>query len=259
MKCAGVNGQGTWVPATAYMMIRLDRAWPLTVPRALHQAERMQMTEAFASAVTVSVPIFALAAGAEARAIRERLRRPDQQWEQEFSAYRAEHELDLNGRPSDIMGYFKGVPGLSKLYVVERVLAIGGALVWLVVFVLLAITELRSLVWLADGAPPGDSGLATFAMIAIASALVALIIAPTLYFLIPLSLPLDVIPHGLKETVAPKLRDKAGRGFIRLAFQELEGAIERAADKLESAEREQGGQAPPATSTAPEDQNGQGG
>ena len=47
-----------------------------------------QMTEAFASAVTVSVPIFALAAGAEARAIRERLRRPDPKWEQDFAAYR---------------------------------------------------------------------------------------------------------------------------------------------------------------------------
>ena len=58
----------------------------------------MQRTEAFASAITVSVPIFALAAGAEARAIRDRLRRPDQKWEQEFAAYRAEHELDLGGQ-----------------------------------------------------------------------------------------------------------------------------------------------------------------
>ena len=37
----------------------------------------MQMTEAYASAVAVIVPIFALAAGAEARGIRERLRQPD--------------------------------------------------------------------------------------------------------------------------------------------------------------------------------------
>src|ERR1700681_3630574 len=44
------------------------------------QGNRMQMTEAFASAVTVSVPIFALAAGAEARGVRDRLRRPDQEW-----------------------------------------------------------------------------------------------------------------------------------------------------------------------------------
>jgi hypothetical protein len=41
----------------------------------------MHMTEAFASAVAVSVPIFALAAGAEARGVRERLRLPDRQWE----------------------------------------------------------------------------------------------------------------------------------------------------------------------------------
>jgi hypothetical protein len=37
----------------------------------------MLMTETFASAVAVIVPIFALAAGAEARGIRERLRQPD--------------------------------------------------------------------------------------------------------------------------------------------------------------------------------------
>ncbi len=53
----------------------------------------MQMTEAFASAVAVIVPIFALAAGAEARGIRERLRQPDPQWERQFAAYSAEHEL----------------------------------------------------------------------------------------------------------------------------------------------------------------------
>jgi hypothetical protein len=38
----------------------------------------MQMTEAFAGAVTVSIPIFALAAGSGARALRDRLKQPDQ-------------------------------------------------------------------------------------------------------------------------------------------------------------------------------------
>ena len=42
----------------------------------------------------------------------------------------------------------KGVPGVSKACVIERLLADGSAIVWLVVFVLLAITELLSLVWL---------------------------------------------------------------------------------------------------------------
>jgi hypothetical protein len=205
----------------------------------------MQMTEAFASAVTVSVPIFALAAGAEARAIRERLRRPDQKWEQEFAAYRAEHELNLSGRPSEILGYFKGAPGLSRLYVMERLLAIASALVWLAVFVLLGVAELRGLVWLADGARPGDPGLATFSVVAVGTAMAALIVAPTLYFLVPLLLPFDVIPQGLKDTVLPGLNDKRGRGFVKLAFAELEGAMERAADKLENASR------PPPGRTAP--------
>ncbi len=113
----------------------------------------MQMTEAFASAVTVSVPIFALAAGAEARAIRERLRRPD-------------------------------------------------------------------------------------------------LVAPTLYFLVPLMLPLDVMPQGLKETVLPGLSDKRGRGFVKLAFAELDGAMTRAADKLENAAQQPPG--PAAQTTAAE-------
>ena len=47
------------------------------------------MTEAFASAVTVSVPILALAAGAEARAVRDRLRRPDDEWVKKFEAHQA--------------------------------------------------------------------------------------------------------------------------------------------------------------------------
>lgn len=197
----------------------------------------MQMTEAFASAVSVSVPIFALAAGAEARGVRERLRRPDQQWEQEFAAYRSEHDLDMAERPAEILGFFKGVPGLSKLYLVERILALASAVAWLVVFLLLGFTELRCLAWLADGARPGDSGLATFAIIAVACALLALIIAPTLYLLVPLAMPLDVIPQGLKKTVAPELSKQKGRDFFKLAFQELEGAMERAGDKFEQAEK----------------------
>jgi hypothetical protein len=84
-----------------------------------------------------------------------------------------QHELDLSGRPADIYGYFKGVPGLSRLYVVERALAIGSALVWLAVFVLLGIAELRCLVWLADGALAGYSSLAAFSVIVIAVAMAA--------------------------------------------------------------------------------------
>jgi hypothetical protein len=63
--------------------------------------------------------------------------------------------------------------------------------------------------------------------------MVALIIAPTLYLAVPLMLPLDVIPKGLKATVGPKLSGKQGRGFVRLVLQELEGAVERAAEQVD--------------------------
>jgi hypothetical protein len=211
----------------------------------LLQGACMHMTEAFASAVTVSVPIFALAAGAEARGVRERLQRPDRQWERDYAAHAAAHELDLEGRPSQVFDYFKGVPGLSRAYLADRVMAIGAALVWLAVFVLLGITELLCLAWLADGGPPGGSGLATFALVAIGAAMAALIVAPTLYLLVPLRLPLDVIPQGLKDTLGARLSNERGRGFVRLAFQELEGAMERATDKLEAAgKREAAGPQP---------------
>jgi hypothetical protein len=76
---------------------------------------------------------------------------------------------------------------------VERALAIGSALVWLAVFVLLGIAELRCLVSLADGAPAGYFSLAAFWVIVIAVAMAGLIVAPTCssprprgtYFMIP--------------------------------------------------------------------------
>jgi hypothetical protein len=87
----------------------------------------VQMTEAFASAVTVTVPILALAVGAEARAIRERLRTADPAWEKDFQDYHAAHELSMDNPPSEVLAYFKGVPAVSKLYVAQRILTICGA------------------------------------------------------------------------------------------------------------------------------------
>jgi hypothetical protein len=195
----------------------------------------VQMTDAYASAVTVSIPIFVLAAGAEARAVRERLKRPDPEWEREFAAYRAEHQLDMAGRPSEVFGYFRSVPWVSRLYLAERLIAIGAALVWLAVFVLLAVAEVRSLVWLADGARPGNSGLAGFALVSIAIAMAALILAPAAYLLVPLALPLDLVPKGLKDEVKSKVGQEKGksRKFLRLTLSELEGAVDRAAAKLD--------------------------
>jgi len=193
----------------------------------------MQMTEAFAGAVTVSIPIFALAAGTEARALRDRLKKPDQEWERQFASYHADHKLDVDGPPADAVAYFRGLPGLPKRYLAERVMAVASAIVWLAVFVVLTIAEISCLVWLADGARQGSSGLATFAVVSIALAMVSLIIAPAFYLALPLMLPFDVIPQGLKDAVGPKLAGESGRGFMKQVFSELEGAFERTAEKAE--------------------------
>jgi hypothetical protein len=195
----------------------------------------VQMTEAFASAVTVTVPILALAAGAEARAIRERLRTLDPAWEKDFQEYHAAHELNMDKPPSEVLAYFKGMPAVSKLYVAQRIFTICGAVVWLIVFVLLALAELLDLVWLGDGARPGDPGLAEFSVVVIGLALVALIMAPAVYLFIPLLLPLDLIPDGLKKAVAPKLATQQGRGLVKLLFSEFESAIDRAAEQAKAA------------------------
>ncbi len=193
----------------------------------------MQMTGAFAGAVTVSIPIFALAAGSEARALRDRLKQPDQEWERQFAAYQAEHKLDVDGPAAEAVAYLRGVPGLPKRYLAERVMAIASAVVWLAVFVLLTIAEIRCLVWLADGARTGNRGLATFSVVSIGIAMVGLIIAPAMYLALPLMLPFDVLPQGLKDAVGPKLAGSTGRGFVRQVFSELEGALERAAENSE--------------------------
>ena len=190
----------------------------------------MLMTEAFASAVAVIVPIFALAAGAEARGIRERLRQPDPQWERDFAAYSAEHDLDATQGAGEILGYLKGVPIMSTLHKVERGMAIGGAIVWLVVFLMLGITELNCLIWLADGAVGGNPGLAQFSVVSIGLAMLTLILAPVVYLVMPLALPFDLIPKSLKEAVGPKLDTPRGRGFVRQVLTELEGAVERAGE-----------------------------
>jgi hypothetical protein len=86
----------------------------------------MQMTADFAAAVTVSIPIFALAAGAEARSVRDRLQRPDPEWEREFAQFSAEQELEVGGSAAQVFAYFKNVPKMSRLRAFERVVAIAG-------------------------------------------------------------------------------------------------------------------------------------
>jgi hypothetical protein len=190
------------------------------------------MTDGFAAAVTVSIPIFALAAGAEARSIRDRLQRPDPEWDRKFAQFSAEHELEPGGSAAQVFDYFRGVPKLSRLHMLERIMAIAGAIVWLVVFVLLTIAEILGLVWLADGSPPGHTGLAVFSLWSIGLSMGTLIAAPAVYLAVPLLLPLDLIPHGLTRALLPKATTEEGRGFVRRLLSELEGAIDRAGDAI---------------------------
>jgi hypothetical protein len=59
--------------------------------------------------------------------------------------------------------------------------------------------------------------------------------APAIYLFVPVLLPLDLVPDGLKKAVAPKLAGKEGRGFVKVLLSELEGALERAAEKVDGA------------------------
>lgn len=199
------------------------------------------MTTDFASAVTVTIPILALAAGAEARGIRERLRQPDAQWEKRFADYSASHELpdDPRQRPAETFEYLKGVPWVSKAYVIERLLAVLSAVMWLTVFVLLAIAELLDLAWLASsGGSPGSPGLAVFSVVTVGLSLAALIMAPAIYLFAPVLLPFDLIPHGLKKALTPKVVSEEGRGFLKILMHEFEDVVERAAEKAEQAKAE---------------------
>jgi hypothetical protein len=193
------------------------------------------MTEAFASAVAVTVPILALAAGAEVRAVRERVRRPDEEWEKAFAAYQEDHQLDLDKSHAEALKYFIGMPAVPKAFVVERVAAIVGAFVWLAVFVLLAIAELLSLMWLGDGAHGADSGLAEFSVVSIGIALAVLIVSPAVYLLFPLLLSVDLVPHGLRKAIGPKVVTVSGRDLLKHMAAQFEDAVERAAQEAKRA------------------------
>jgi hypothetical protein len=193
------------------------------------------MTEAFASAVAVTVPILALAAGAEVRAVRERVRRPDEKWEKAFAAYQEERKLQGEKSHAELLKFVADMPAMPKAFMAERVAAIAGAFVWLVVFVLLAVAELLSLVWLGDGARGADSGLAQFSVVTIGIALAVLILSPAVYLLFPLLLSVDLVPHGLRKAVGPRLVTVSGRDLLRHMAAEFENAVEHAAQEAKQA------------------------
>ena len=72
----------------------------------------------------------------------------------------------------------------------------------------------------------------------------ALIMAPAIYLFVPVLLPLDLVPHGLKKAVAPKIVGKEGRGFVKVLLSELESALERAVEKVEGAKEQESGDDP---------------
>jgi hypothetical protein len=71
--------------------------------------------------------------------------------------------------------------------------------------------------------------------------MVALIVAPAAYLLVPLTLPLDLIPKGLREDVKSKLKQEKSRGFFKLVIAELDGALERAGNKFADEAEANGG------------------
>lgn len=189
------------------------------------------MTEAFASAVAVTVPILALAAGAEVRAVRERVRRPDEEWEKAFAEYQREHQLDLDKSHAEALKYLIGLPAMPKAFVAERIAAFFGALIWLVVFVLLTIAGLLTMVWLGDGGHGADPGLAQFSVVTIGLALAALIVSPAVYLLFPVLLSVDLVPHGLRKAVGSKVTTVSARDLLRHMLNDFENAVDQATEE----------------------------
>ena len=190
---------------------------------------RMQMTDSFGAAVAVTIPILALAAGGEARSIRERIQKPHEKWERLYRQHQQQHPLDLDGSTEDVLDHLLELPKLPVQYRIERAVAVVGAVVWLVVFGLLTVVELLTLLWLADGEPTGHGGLAALALWSIGIGFLALIVAPMIYLAIPVMLVLDMIPAGLRgnlteqaasgkgKTVAKHLALETGDAFARLS------------------------------------------
>lgn len=199
----------------------------------------MQMTDSYAAAVAVTIPILALAAGGEARAIRERVRKPHEEWERQYREYLEQHPLDLGGPVEDVLGHLLEVPRLPRLYRIERALALVGAVVWLFVFTLLAVVELLTLQWLADGDPAGRAGVAELAFWSVAVGFASLIVAPMAYLVLPVFLSYDMVPAGLRLNVTAQLAEgKADvKGLAGQLAGEAGGAFERATQKLAAKER----------------------
>jgi hypothetical protein len=199
----------------------------------------MQMTDSYAAAVAVTIPILALAAGGEARAIRERIQKPHDEWEREYRQYTEQHPLDLGGSTESVIDHLLELPKLPRAFKVERVIALLGAAVWLIVFTLLTVVELLTLQWLADDEPAGHAGLAGLALWSIAIGFAALIVAPLAYLAVPVFLSLDLVPAGLRKTIADQLAEgRGGKDLAKALARETGGAVKRTIQQLEQQEQQ---------------------
>ena len=192
----------------------------------------MQMTDSFGAAVAVTIPILALAAGGEARSIRERIQKPHEQWEQLYQQHQQQHPLDLDGSADGVLEHLLDLPKMPALYRVERAIAVLGAVVWLLVFSVLTVVELLTLLWLADGEPPGHGVLAGLALWSIGVGFLALIVAPMAYLALPVMLVLDLVPAGLRGSLTEQAASGKGRQVAKDLAKETGGALDRLADHL---------------------------
>jgi hypothetical protein len=192
----------------------------------------MQMTDSFATAIAVTIPILALAAGGEARSIRERIQKPHEQWEQFYQQHQQQHPLDLEGSADGVLEHLLGLPKLPLHFRVERAIAVLGAFVWLAVFSVLAVVELLTLRWLADGEPSGHGALAAFTLWSIGVGFLALIVAPMAYLAMPVMLLFDMVPAGLRRSLTEQAGSGKGGQVAKELAKETGGAFQRLTDRL---------------------------
>jgi hypothetical protein len=71
--------------------------------------------------------------------------------------------------------------------------------------------------------------------VTIGIALAALIVSPAVYLLFPLLLSVDLVPHGLRKAVGPRLVTISGRDLLRHMAADFENAVEHAAQEAKQA------------------------
>jgi hypothetical protein len=66
-------------------------------------------------------------------------------------------------------------------------------------------------------------------------ALAALIVSPAVYLLVPLLMPFDLMPHGLRKAIASKVTTGGGRDLLKHMLADFENAVEHAAKEAKDA------------------------